>query len=112
MNNGMNPVKTEADVERAWFAALLDEQIENPRHITLSVEELASYGNDADVMMTIARREIKRFIAAEAEQIYAERTQADAQTQIKEILSKRFNSAMVTHRSKSERHPLGSWKRS
>lgn len=86
MINGVNPIKTEADVERASVSALSDEQNDDPMHTKPSEQELANYGNDADVMMTSARCEIKGFIANEVDRFYVECTQAGVQTQIEESL--------------------------
>lgn len=59
MNNGMNTINTDAGVERAWVAALSDARTNNPMHMTPIKDELSTYGNDADVMMTIAICELK-----------------------------------------------------
>lgn len=55
MNNEMNPVETNADVERACVVAILDQQIDSPRHRIPSKDERANYNSDADVKITIDR---------------------------------------------------------
>lgn len=41
-NNGVNPIESNADLERAWVSSLSDEPIYDSMHITLSEEKLAS----------------------------------------------------------------------
>lgn len=82
MNKGLNPFKTDADLEHAWVSALFDEQIHDPMHSTRSENELKNYGNDAKVMMTIVKSTIKELIAKEVDRIHAECTEAEVQTQI------------------------------
>lgn len=38
-DKGMNTIEIDADVERAWTVALLDEQVNDSIHITTSGEE-------------------------------------------------------------------------
>lgn len=52
MKNRTSPIETDADAERAWVAALSDEQIGDPMHTSFLKNVHANYGNDADVMMT------------------------------------------------------------
>lgn len=59
MNNGINRIQTEADVERSWIVALLNEQIDDPMHTTPSKNDLVNYDNDGDVIMAVAKRKKK-----------------------------------------------------
>lgn len=87
MKRKLHPIKTDAEVEFAWVCALSDEQTNVPVHVTPSRNELENYGNDAEVMMDIARSEIKCSISEEADSIFTDRTQAESQTQIKNTLA-------------------------
>lgn len=58
MNNRAYPTQTDADVERAWLAALLDEQVDYPMHGAPSEGERAIYGSNANIMMKIAKNAI------------------------------------------------------
>lgn len=69
----MKRIETNADVERAWIAALSREQVSNPMHTTPPEDDCASYGNDTDVMATIAKSEIRELVAVWVGRIYAER---------------------------------------
>lgn len=63
MNNGWNPIKIDADVELCWVSALSDEQFDHVTHTTPSENELESYRNEDQFMMTIVRSKIKGLIA-------------------------------------------------
>lgn len=76
----MNPIETDAEVERAWVTALLDDHIDDQMHTATLKDERANYGSDANVMETIARSEINDMIVEKVYSIYAERTQAVVQT--------------------------------
>lgn len=86
IDNGTNPIETDPEFERASVAALSDENINNPMHSTPSENSLENYENDANVMETIAKTEIKEMVAEESNRNYAERTQAKVQTKIEKTL--------------------------
>lgn len=81
----MCSIKTDAVEDRACLGALLDEQVYNPLHITLSKDELAIYGNDDDDMMTFVRSKVKSFIAGDSGRNNAERL-GKIQTEMEENL--------------------------
>lgn len=76
MNNAMNLIETDAEIQRAWTVTVTDEQIDDSMHTTPLEDEQASFGSNADVMMTITRSESRGFIAGEVDRIYAGGTQA------------------------------------
>lgn len=86
MKNGLDPTETSADVERASLAAQSGEKINHLMHITPSENDFENYGNDADVVMNIARSEIKGLESEEADRVYAGRTPLEVRTQIEETL--------------------------
>lgn len=47
MTNGINPIESNAEVQRDWIALLSDERIDDSMHTTLSEVKLANNGNDA-----------------------------------------------------------------
>lgn len=51
-----------------------------------SKDEGASYGSDANIMRTIGKSKTNGLIAEEDNRIYAERSQAEVQTQMEETL--------------------------
>lgn len=55
-------------------------------HSTPSRNKFENYGNDAAVMMTIARSKVNGLISDFVDRVYSERTQAEVQTQIEEAL--------------------------
>lgn len=71
MKNGMNPMETDADVKRARVTAFSDEQVDDPVHTTLSENGRANYGDDAEIMMIIAKSKIEGVLAEEAGKTYA-----------------------------------------
>lgn len=50
----VNLTTTDANVARAWVAAVSDEQLKDPMHTTMSKAERANFCNDANVRVTIA----------------------------------------------------------
>lgn len=70
----MIAIKTDAEVEHAWAAALSDKQVEDPTRTSPSEIEFESYSSNVDAILTIARRESKDLIAEEADRVYADRT--------------------------------------
>lgn len=85
-NTGMEPIVTTVDVERARFAALSDDQIDDAMHTKPSEDNLTSYGNDTAVMMTIFESEISALTARELDEIYVKYSQGKFQVERKEIL--------------------------
>lgn len=75
----LDPIKTDAHIERAWVAAILDEQIEDPAHTTSSENEPVRYGNDIAVIMRVARQKINGLIAEEVDGVKADHTEAEVQ---------------------------------
>lgn len=75
--NGMNLIKTDADVERAWVSALWDIQIDDSMHTLPSEDKLEKYENDADVIPTGPRSKITSLMAEKADYIYPKRTWAE-----------------------------------
>lgn len=63
MNYGVSPIETDVNFERAWVAALCDEEIDDPMVTKLSKKELSNHGSNAAVMMEIARSKSKSLIA-------------------------------------------------
>lgn len=61
----MNPVKTNAVVKRALVIPALHERIDSRVHTKPSEDKRRSYDNDADIIMTIAKKKIKNMIAEE-----------------------------------------------
>lgn len=55
-------------------------------HTTPLEDERANYGGNADIILTIAKSEIKDLIAEKAARIYPESAQAEVQSQIEEAL--------------------------
>lgn len=86
MNSGMDTIRTDADKDPAWVAAKSDEQIEDLMHTPSSEDHRANHGNEADIMVTIAKCEIGELNADEADHIHAERTQVEVQFQLEEPL--------------------------
>lgn len=80
-------MQTNADVDNVWVAALSNEQVDDSMPTNPSEEERDNYGNDADVVMTIARSDVNGLIAEKGDFTYAERTQAKFVTQIEEIVA-------------------------
>lgn len=76
MSNGMNPIQTEADVERVSVAALSNEQIDDPMHSSPSEDEVENYDSDANFMLKIAKSRTKGLTASKSNCIYAKRIQA------------------------------------
>lgn len=70
MSKGINSIKIN-DVERALGAAVMDQQIDTPMHRTQAEDKLDINGIHADVKKTITGRKTKRFIAEEADSIFA-----------------------------------------
>lgn len=106
----MNPIETDADVGRAWVAALSDEQIDYPIHTTLSEDELSNYVSDARVIATIARNEIKGLIAEELNFMHVERTQAKVQNHLDETLVHTLQRGKSVASKGSKWYPPASWK--
>lgn len=84
MSDGIYPIETDEELERARVAAVLEKQIYDLMHTAPSEDELLNYCTDADVMMKIAKRKIKSSIVEEAERIYTSRTQAEIRAKIRE----------------------------
>lgn len=84
MNNRLNLNRTNADVQRAWVDSLSNAHTFFPMHTTPSGNKSRNYGIGADVKITIAGCKIRCFIAKEVYRVFAERTQADVQTQFEE----------------------------
>lgn len=64
-------MQADADVESIWVAALLDEQIDDPMHTTLSEKKLKNYGKDVEIMMKIVGCEIKSLIEEKVDRMQA-----------------------------------------
>lgn len=106
MNNEMNPIETNVDDERDFIAALSDEQFVDTMHTMPSENKGATYCSDADIMITIAKSVMNDLIPEKADRSNAERTQAEAQTQIEETFSSTCcNSAKMPQPTVSK-HPL------
>lgn len=74
MNKEMSQTETEADVGRAWVAARLDEQLNDPMHTTTPEKEFQNYGRNADVMMmNVDRSDTNSLIAQDVDPVYAMR---------------------------------------
>lgn len=84
--NVINPIETDSDFKRAWLTDLSDGQIDDPMHTTLSEDKRDNYGNNADVLMKIAKSEIKGLIAEKVNRIFVEGTQAEIQNQVAQTL--------------------------
>lgn len=83
----MLSIGTTSDVGRAWISVLSAEQIDDPMHPAfLKKKELGNQGNFADVVETIARREIKGLTTKKADRLYPERIHAKRQMQLEKIL--------------------------
>lgn len=95
MNVGWNSTETEADVERAWVALLLDKQVDDSMHTKTSENECGNHGNAVEVVMKTARSKMKGLIAKKGNRAYAERTQGDVQSQIEETLVDIYSLEMV-----------------
>lgn len=83
--HGVNTIEPNADVERARVA-LYSENDDDLIHTTPSEDEFKNYGSNADVMVTLARSNIKRLIAEKVDRNYPKRTQAEVRNQIEETL--------------------------
>lgn len=62
MKNGMSVIETDAELKRVWVSALSNELIDDPMDTAQLQDALANYGNDTNIMMTIAWCKIKGFI--------------------------------------------------
>lgn len=65
----MNLIETGAEVERAWFATFLDDQVDDPMQTTPSEEGFKSFASNAGSMLAIARSEIERLISQEFDRV-------------------------------------------
>lgn len=104
MNKRMNPMKTDAEVERAQVAALSVEKIEDRNYRTPSGDEGANFGNDVKIIMSIAKYKLEDLILEEADHIYVERIQVKLQVQMKEPLVKMEQPANTLHETRSKPH--------
>lgn len=82
----MNPIEAKTAFERARIASLSIEHTNDPIHTKPLKNDHESNGDDTDVMLTIARTEIRDLIAEKVDLIYEKRTQAEVQDQIEEAL--------------------------
>lgn len=80
LRNRMNRTKIDANVERACFAALLDEQIGDRMCTIPSLKDIENCGHDATVTMKITRSNITGSIAKVDDPVYAERNPKELQT--------------------------------
>lgn len=82
MNDGTDPMQTDADVQRPRVATLLDEKIKVLMHTTPPTEqEHENYGSDADVMVTVAQIDIRSLIAEDVDCSYAQAVKRRSRTE-------------------------------
>lgn len=83
MNEKLDLIEIEENVERVWSAAVQYEKSDDKVHAVLPEKQIETCGNNADVMMNIARSKVKGLIVVELNRIYAKRTQAEVQLEVK-----------------------------
>lgn len=71
MNEGTNPIEVDADVRRASYATLSDEQLRKPMLATPFENGHGTLDDDADVVMKITNINVRGLIAQGGDPMYA-----------------------------------------
>lgn len=103
INNENNLSETDAAVWSAWAAVLLVEHIDDPANFKLSSEERANYGIDADIMLAIAKCDIKRSTADRCDRNCAKRSRVEVKLQEEKTLCAMIKSVALPSRKDLER---------
>lgn len=82
----MKTISTDEKAERVWEVALFENPVEDPMHAYPSDDAPITARNSHDIIVQIARSQMKDLNAQEVDRVYAERSQAEVKTQIKEGL--------------------------
>lgn len=108
MKKGINPIKSDAENQRAWVAPVLDWTIDDPMDTAKSEDERAKYGSNAEIMMMIRKSGIKGLIAEEFDRIHRNALKQTSEINSRKLSWTCFDATVVPHRMELKRRSTDS----